>query len=143
MPVNAIDLPPVTQVMNKDKVVDKIMQHETEVNGKCNNVCNIITAAVCGMIGCPLCCWFCCGCCGKCAPTAMVPRDEGIKGLVEKLSPDERTVLNCEGHVLAMALGCSPTSWCTACMCCGVCGKCGPFATGKLVAMVNEANARK
>jgi hypothetical protein len=133
MPVNISA--PETQAMTKDRVVEVIVKHE-ESGGRCSNVFNIIMAALCGMVGCPLCCWFCCGCTGKCAPVAMIPR--GIKDVVGKMPPDELRALNCENHVTAMALGCSPTALCSACMCCGACGRCGPYVTGKLVALANE-----
>ena len=124
--------------MDHTAVVNKIIKYETESSGKCNNVLGVIASALYGMISCPLCCCFCCGCCGKFPAAPMVPNDEDINDSMRKLSPEERRLTNCESHLLAVSLGCTPCSLLSACVCCGLCGRCGPYTTAKAVAIANS-----
>ena len=127
---------PMSQVMmSKEEVEKKILDTETQPGRRGRNVCDIFTAAVYGLLGCPMCCCFCCGFCGKFPAAPMVPRD--VKGDVAKMPSDQRSMFNAESHVLAMVLGCSPISWCSACMCCGGCGAAGPHSTAKVTTLFN------
>jgi hypothetical protein len=116
--------------MDKDGITNRILETEVESGGRARNVCGILTAAVYGMLGCPVCCCFCCGCGGKFPAGPMVPND--VKADVLKMPPEAQTLFNVETHFMAAVLGCNPANWCTACLCCGGCGKCGPYGTVKL-----------
>lgn len=122
--------------MSKDDLGCKILEVEVQPGKRARNVCGILTAAVYGLLGCPVCCCFCCGCGGKFPASPMVPDD--VKADILKMPHEARTLFNVESHLLAVVLGCSPASWCTACMCCGGCGTCGPYGTAKMGAMANS-----
>ena len=127
---------PASQVMSKDDVEKKILNVEVQPGRRVRNVCGVLAAAVYGLLGCPVCCCFCCGCGGKFPAAPMVPSD--VKGDVGKMSREDRAMFNVESHLMALVLGCSPASWCTACMCCGACGSCGPHGAAKLATLVGS-----
>ena len=134
--VTTVTVSPASQSMTKDDAVERILCVETRPERKARNVCGIVTAALYGLVGCPLCCCFFCGCCGKFPAAPMVPSDEGVKDAVARLPREERVLFNCESHLMAAALGTSAP--CAACVCCGMCGTCGPYGTAKLVALARS-----